>query len=1003
MCVILYYCTMIKFSSKRWLLSLLFILSFVSAHARSYYFEKFSMVDGLPNNTINDIYEDSRGIVWLATNAGLYEFNGKEINFRDDLYKLQGEHVSSLCEDNDGNLLIATLSRGLFKYNGQKLYELKAANQYKGINILYGTKENYFSAISSKKIIEINRQSLVERLIKNEGFQNGRKTLDRIFLFKKSSVGSTIFDDNFNEVEEGKIQSITIGKKRGKFTLLNYSQVILKGKDFSYTCDVLDVYKSKEITFALLRYIEKGIEYRKIVSVSENGVTDFSEKYNLNSYFITSIYVRKGSRDVWIGTKNSGVLCAKKSNFSYFTSQYLTGTNKKIKTFVSDNTGKFFIAFSDEIIVFKDSKVITRIKNNQLCSLLNLCKDCDQKLIIADIRLDFKNRLWVATNKGFFVVEGENIVFKEIAKAEKFVFSKDDEIIYFANGCLKFASTNNKKNEKAPYYFSDSINIELSKILKNGTDIWVATKQQGIVKYSHGKFSTFNRHNSKIHNVVNDLLILPDNSIILGGNNGVIYQLEDHQNRLDLIDSISYKDGLKGTSVHGFQYLKEGYLWCGTNLGVHCFDFNFLRADDSKEPLFWNANEDFSNQEAIKSIIDKNNDIWVLTHNRLIKVDTELTKSNHLNCGLFLKQIDILGKKSNRFEQNPWTRVLKDPIVLNHKQRNLTFHFGIAFCPSPDNLQFRYQLEGFENNWSQWAKSKKAIFTNLKNGEYTLRFQGKELSTGNVFQVSYKIIIVKAWWQKLWFLLLIAFIFAVLICWISRQYAKRVREKENQRTRQFKKILNLKMQALQNQLDPHFIFNSLNSIQSYILEDNSDDALEYLNDFSMVLRKNIDNANKNFIALSDEINYLRNYLKLEQMRFSEHFTYEVISDPEMNLSKLKLPPMFIHPFVENAIRYGLSGVGEEGKLKVYFSEKKKGYLSCFLEDNGIGRDKAWQIQNASNIQDHSKSMEIIDGRINLLNQVVSDNEKFFYRVEDLFDENGKAIGTRVELGFPQII
>jgi LytS/YehU family sensor histidine kinase len=211
------------------------------------------------------------------------------------------------------------------------------------------------------------------------------------------------------------------------------------------------------------------------------------------------------------------------------------------------------------------------------------------------------------------------------------------------------------------------------------------------------------------------------------------------------------------------------------------------------------------------------------------------------------------------------------------------------------------------------------------------------------------------------------------------------------------------MQALQNQLDPHFIFNSLNSIQSYILEDNSDDALEYLNDFSMVLRKNIDNANKNFIALSDEINYLRNYLKLEQMRFSEHFTYEVISDPEMNLSKLKLPPMFIHPFVENAIRYGLSGVGGEGKLKVYFSEKKKGYLSCFLEDNGIGRDKAWQIQNASNIQDHSKSMEIIDGRINLLNQVVSDNEKFFYRVEDLFDENGEAIGTRVELGFPQII
>ena len=85
------------------------------------------------------------------------------------------------------------------------------------------------------------------------------------------------------------------------------------------------------------------------------------------------------------------------------------------------------------------------------------------------------------------------------------------------------------------------------------------------------------------------------------------------------------------------------------------------------------------------------------------------------------------------------------------------------------------------------------------------------------------------------------------------------------------------------------------------------------------------------------------------MRFSEHFTYEVTFDENMNLSKLKLPPMLIHPFVENAIRYGLSGLDEDGKLSIHFSEKENGFVSCLMEDNGIGRDKAWQIQNASNI------------------------------------------------------
>ena len=207
----------------------------------------------------------------------------------------------------------------------------------------------------------------------------------------------------------------------------------------------------------------------------------------------------------------------------------------------------------------------------------------------------------------------------------------------------------------------------------------------------------------------------------------------------------------------------------------------------------------------------------------------------------------------------------------------------------------------------------------------------------------------------------------------------------------------LKMQTLRTQMNPHFIFNSLNSINRFILENNKPDSSRYLTKFSRLIRMILQNSQSSFISLKSEMESLELYLDMEAMRFDNHFTYKIMVSPELNTSRLKLPPLIIQPYVENAVWHGLMHKEEKGELEIEVVQEANSLL-IKITDNGIGREQAARIASKSATKHKSMGLLITADRIAMI-QSDNGNESAVI-INDLVHADGSAAGTEVQIKIP---
>ena len=204
----------------------------------------------------------------------------------------------------------------------------------------------------------------------------------------------------------------------------------------------------------------------------------------------------------------------------------------------------------------------------------------------------------------------------------------------------------------------------------------------------------------------------------------------------------------------------------------------------------------------------------------------------------------------------------------------------------------------------------------------------------------------------------------------------------------------LEMQALRAQMNPHFIFNCLSSINRFILKNETEAASNYLTKFSRLIRTVLINSKRPFISLEDELEMLCLYLDMEKLRFKDSFDYGIIFTNSIDSGNVFVPPMLLQPFAENAIWHGLMHKNEKGHLEIELSTDEK-VLICAITDNGIGRNRAAQIKTKSAEKQKSMGLKITTERLAFLNK--DQDKKTFFNIEDLMDIEGKSTGTRVIL------
>jgi len=257
-----------------------------------------------------------------------------------------------------------------------------------------------------------------------------------------------------------------------------------------------------------------------------------------------------------------------------------------------------------------------------------------------------------------------------------------------------------------------------------------------------------------------------------------------------------------------------------------------------------------------------------------------------------------------------------------------------------------------------------------------------------------------AFWLTWWFRGAVLVLMTIAVYTIYRYRLRTVKKKQQLKWEYEKKLANVEMTALLAQMNPHFIFNSLNSIDSYIIRNESKQASEYLNNFARLMRLILQNSRSNYITLKDELIALELYLQMESLRFKNKFRYSIDVDEKLDPSSIVIPPMLIQPYVENAIWHGLMSKtnGETGKVELNIF-KEGNNLLCTISDNGIGRKKAAELKEKK-LSTHKRSMgmQITQDRLEIINKLYNLNTSV--TIYDMENEQREATGTRVELIIP---
>jgi sensor histidine kinase YesM len=241
-------------------------------------------------------------------------------------------------------------------------------------------------------------------------------------------------------------------------------------------------------------------------------------------------------------------------------------------------------------------------------------------------------------------------------------------------------------------------------------------------------------------------------------------------------------------------------------------------------------------------------------------------------------------------------------------------------------------------------------------------------------------------------------LFLELILLITKRFIEAERKKQNRKAEIERRIADLEIKALQAQMNPHFIFNCISGIQFYILSNRTDEVLDYLADFSKVVRESLANATLRIIPLDHEIDFLHCYLRLEQMRFPDKFEYRINYLDGEDAGFIFLPPMLVQPFAENAISHGFSHLESKGQLSIVFGIEDAGLLKCTILDNGKGREKADRKDEVSFDDSRPHSTKITETRVRLFNPA-GNTGKYQIVYTDLI-ENGTPCGLKVELFLP---
>ncbi|MES2773308.1 MAG: two-component regulator propeller domain-containing protein [Bacteroidota bacterium] len=979
------------------------LLQVLTAYQQSFTTRLYTTADGLSDNYIFRIYQDSYGYLWVGTANGLNRFDGKRfLNFglRQGLPSL---YVDVIYEDRNHRLWIGT-RKGVAELKGDSCYTYPV-NDKQDITFVSGFLEpgpGKLWVTTDRGLYELKDSTWIKIKL-YPGYDN--KSISKIISTSKGTY-INYSNNKLIRLEPNGSWKVLLSENTNR---AYYNSLWLKND-----------------TVYISTY--KGLMYLK----QDKWVQRFED--TLKKKYIYCSYADSSNR-FWFGTREDGVLAAIPDGdkiiylhlplsfnmVSYFLEDrdkniWVAGFQGLLKVSPSPysaiappgfesfrNIRNHIITPSGSMVVSGENGKLLIIKpgiptggSPQIIAVKELLESND---FIDFHCFDDGKRMWFTTRNGFLyrlddvtltnmtsIVGPPNNTFRAPVYNQKLkqLFVCGDSVLLYGNEYHldTFFSSNNRQFIPLPYiiHIDQESGAMLVQTLEDG--LYRITPNKAVYALGTSVDLSLSIQN-KVPGKKNETMLW---AAYRG--KGIYKYLWQNNDAPRLMDSITEKDGFPVNYILSLSLDKEEKLWLATTKGV-----TVLQKDPQQQWIHHHFEINEPGTSPLLSFarlrMDDNGNMWMSIRNKLLVFDSKKARVPPQNTNTVIEKVLLFDRPTNwsllTDDVESYRRLPVNP-VLKHDQNTLSIGFNALQFISNSQPEYTYRLVPADTAWSSPTPNTTVSFYQLAPGKY--RFEVRSHIRGFAWSspASFSFIIKKPFWETWWFRLAFILAASAVIIFIFRYRLKQIRTKtqiENQ-------LRELEMRALKAQMNPHFIHNALNSIQSLIMNNQSALASHYISKFAKLLRQVLENADANLISLDKELYSLQLYVDLEKLRMNLDIDYKEQVDEKMLSSDIKIPPLILQPFVENALWHGLSLKEGEKSITVTIMEQQE-WLICEITDNGIGRKKAAESYKAFPEGHLSKAIKITRQKLADFNQSPGVDPVSFIDLE----ENGVATGTRV--------
>lgn len=961
--------------------------------------ENFTTDQGLPGNIVYKSFKDSSGYLWFATDQGICRFNGYEFFQPADTSALRGSEAFVPTEDAQGRIWFARLDRSVWfiendtvrawKYNELTRPYREEVSILEQLNI--AQDGSVWMALYGLGFLVVHNDGRHEVIAgKSTNWFMFSEQRGAVFYTSKSDLGKfattiarsmkvlqwqnkktrcieqIIMKVPYHHTERG-IWRLRNGdfiySSRGTFYLIREGQILWEAPAKMLAGKIHET-PAGEILIAS----HTGSQYGLFHCASIEHLRRGEFRNLLPNHFVTDI---DGDDEGgwWATTHHAGVFYCKNPRIDIFTTDRELPSSD-VSCLTTDGKATVFAGLRPSNIISINSE------NGQYRTLPS------PTLATREVQTIFfdtlRQRLW-CSDPLLFLNKNEwkpFLAFDPRNQRTCSVLAK--KITSDLKGATYWTS--------APYGFF-KVEVESNSAVRLGAltnelvpqrtfsvtpdhdgNIWVTTSN-GLRLWQDSTYKLPPFDHPGLHFQPRDVLCLPDGSLAISLRAaGILFR--DKQGKFI---HLTQRDGLTSDFISKLYAGPDGIVFACSNAGLNKITPEVgggwrIETITVKEGLP-------SNQ--INDVVALGREIWVATNLGLARV-RDLTEPFPMPVPILEKL--LVNNKPSAFSAH---------LQLPHNENNLSIRFFTLHYRSGGNILYRYRLLGADTAFI-YTRTRIVNFASLSPNTYTFEVQAQNEDRQWSEPARWSFEVRAAWWQTGWFQAAIALLSAAgLGLWYRNHLRKMRHESEVQN-----KIRELESAALRAQINPHFIFNCLGSIQHFISENDAASATRYLARFARLVRLALHGSVDGRHSLQEEIEMLENYLALEQLRFRGKFNYEIKAAPELELEDIFLPPMLVQPFVENALVHGMKNKTEGGQICIVFNQKGK-FLTVIVTDNGPGFDS----QHKNLIQSGHKSvgMTLTQHRLEILSGQAGQGS---FTMTPVVVGGNQVIGNQVVLQIP---